>query len=141
MYSIILILSCVISTYISLRQPGAARVLDHSQGKGNKTDVIICTQCGKKNADEARFCEKCDKKLQSSRQSVELTDSSNYWVESFKHEGISPFSKQSLWKMVEAWGYIALLIGVAAGCFFYKVWWPLYPTVGLLGLVAWLRRL
>ena len=103
--------------------------------------MIICTQCGEKNSDEIRFCEKCGKKLQSSRQSTSLTDSSNYWMESFKHEGISPLSKVSLLRMVEAWGYIVVLVAVTIACLIYETWWPLYPAVGVLGLIAWLRRL
>ena len=103
--------------------------------------MIICTRCGEKNSDEIRFCEKGGKKLQSSRQSTLLTDQSSYWVESFKHEGISPRSKLSLWRMVEAWGYVAVLVAVAVGCSIYEVWWPLYPAVGILAIVGWFRQI
>jgi len=103
--------------------------------------VIICTKCGEKNSDEIRFCPKCGKKLQSSRQPTVLTDSSSSRLESFKHEGVSPQSWTSLMRMVEAWGYVALLVAVAVACAIYKTWWPLYPAVGLLGLMAWYRQI
>lgn len=62
-------------------------------------------------------------------------------MESFKHEGVPVQSRMSLWRMVEAWGYVAVLVAVAVVCSIYEVWWPLYPAVGILGLAAWLRRI
>ncbi|MBI9078749.1 MAG: zinc-ribbon domain-containing protein [Pseudodesulfovibrio sp.] len=104
--------------------------------------MIICTKCGEKNSDEIRFCTQCGKKLQSSRQClIPLTDSSNRCLESFKHQGVSPGSWTSLMRMVEAWGYVAVLAVVATMCAIWETWWPLYPAVGLIGLMAWIRRI
>jgi len=103
--------------------------------------VITCTQCGVKNSDETRFCTQCGNKLQSNRQPVPSTDPANFWLEPFRHDGMPPESKLSLLRMVEAWGYVAVLVAVAIGCTVYSTWWPMYPAVGLLGLLAWLRRI
>ncbi|RWU02788.1 zinc ribbon domain-containing protein [Pseudodesulfovibrio sp. S3] len=102
--------------------------------------MITCTKCGEKNSDDTRFCAKCNNKLQSIRQTVSFENPSGAPLESFRHQNMPPDSWRSLKRMIEAWGYLALLAAVAAGCAFYDTWWPLYPTVALLGLVLWLRR-
>ncbi|WP_229597031.1 hypothetical protein [Pseudodesulfovibrio sediminis] len=43
-------------------------------------------------------------------------------------------------RMVEAWAYVLVLLGVGAGCAYFTTWWPMYPTVGILGLLLWFRR-
>ncbi|MDD3311899.1 hypothetical protein [Pseudodesulfovibrio sp.] len=46
-----------------------------------------------------------------------------------------------LGRMVEAWAYVIVLAAVASACAWKEVWWPLYPAVGIIGLVAWLRKI
>ncbi|WP_285906293.1 zinc-ribbon domain-containing protein [Pseudodesulfovibrio pelocollis] len=103
--------------------------------------MITCTGCGKRNADEARFCEECGRKLQSSRRANPADDSSGRPLSPFRHQGIDPLARASLWRMVEAWAYVLVLGGVAAVCLVREMWWPMYPAVALLGLIAWLRRI
>ena len=43
--------------------------------------------------------------------------------------------------MIEAWCYLGVLVAVAVVCAFHEVWWPLYPAVGLLSLLLYLRRI
>lgn len=51
----------------------------------------------------------------------------------------------SLWegikRLIEAWVYILVLVVVAVVCFVIQTWWPLYPAVGLLVLLAYHRRI
>jgi len=70
-----------------------------------------------------------------------LTDSSSSRLERFEHEGVSPEARLSLKRMFEAWGYVAVLGGIAVACLLYEIWWPMYPAVGLLGILIWLRRI
>lgn len=103
--------------------------------------MIICTGCGKKNDDESRFCEQCGKKLQSSRAPIFQESPSERPLGQFLHKGVSPESKHTLRRMIEAWAYIMLLGGVFGACLHYKTWWPLYPAVGVIGLIIWARRI
>ncbi|MUM76107.1 zinc-ribbon domain-containing protein [Pseudodesulfovibrio sp. F-1] len=103
--------------------------------------MIICTGCGTKNDDEARFCEECGRKLQSSRRTAPTGASPGAPLSRFRHQGIAPGTRTSLWRMAEAWAYVLMLAVVGAVCVVREVWWPLYPAVALLGLIAWLRRI
>jgi len=47
----------------------------------------------------------------------------------------------SLKRMLEAWCYLGLLVAVAVGCVAYETWWPLYPTIGVLGLLLFFRKI
>ena len=107
---------------------------------GDICEVITCNKCGAKNSDETRFCERCKNKLQSARQIVPTGESLEPPLESFRHRGVPEDSRRTLMRMIEAWGYVLLLAGVAAGCAVTETWWPLYPTVAVLGLLLWLRR-
>lgn len=103
--------------------------------------MILCTGCGTRNHDESRFCEKCGKKLQSDYRPVEQGDDSCGPLTRFQHNGVAPDLKNDLMRMLEAWGYVLLLGGVATGCYFYKTWWPMYPAIALIALVIWLRKI
>jgi len=103
--------------------------------------VILCTGCGTKNDDEARFCEACGRKLQSSRRATPVDGSPGRTLSRFRHQGLAPGTRISLRRMVEAWIYVLLLAGVGVVCVLREVWWPLYPAVAVLGLIAWLRRI
>lgn len=94
-----------------------------------------------KNDDENRFCEQCGKKLQSSRRTTVLPDQSNSPLEPFTHLGMSEGSRFALGRMLEAWGYVLLLAGVAGACAWFDTWWPLYPAVALIALIARLRKI
>lgn len=102
--------------------------------------MIICTKCGAKSSDETLVCGHCGNKLQSSRRVSMNPTPANAPLERFHHQGLSPDILRSLKRMLEAWGYVLLLGGVAAGCISYRVWWPLYPTVAVIVLLLWLRR-
>lgn len=103
--------------------------------------MIICTGCGKKNEDDVRYCEKCGKKLQSSRMVQTESNDPGGPLGQFRHKGIPTENRLSILRMVEAWGYVAVLGGVVAACAVYRVWWPLYPAVLVLGLLVWMRRI
>lgn len=103
--------------------------------------MIICTGCGKTNDDESRFCEKCGKKLQSSRQPVEPGTGAPAPLTRFEHVGIPEDRWAALKRMMEAWCYLGVLVGVAVVCAVYEIWWPLYPAVGLLGLLLFFRKI
>lgn len=102
--------------------------------------MIICTGCGTKNDDESRHCEKCGKKLQSSRAAYVPEEPKKQPLGQFLHKGVSKDSQNSLKRMIEAWAYIMLLGGVFAACLHYEIWWPLYPAVGVIGLIIWARK-
>lgn len=57
----------------------------------------------------------------------------------------TPEMPPSLWegikRLIEAWVYILVLVVVAVVCFVIQTWWPLYPAVGLLVLLAYHRRI
>lgn len=50
-------------------------------------------------------------------------------------------SKLDLGRMLEAWGCIFLLAGIAVACAWFDTWWPIYPTVALIALFARLRKI
>lgn len=102
--------------------------------------MITCTQCGAKNSDDTLYCKQCNKKLQSTPRQADETPVGKPPLERFEHEGISEDNWKSLRRMLEAWAYLIALVLVAAGCAFYEIWWPMYPTVLLLGVLIWLRR-
>ncbi|WFS63544.1 hypothetical protein LF599_05100 [Pseudodesulfovibrio thermohalotolerans] len=47
---------------------------------------------------------------------------------------------QTVKRMLEAWAYVLVLGSVAGACIAYKVWWPLYPTIAVIALLLWFRR-
>ncbi|BCS90107.1 hypothetical protein PSDVSF_33490 [Pseudodesulfovibrio sediminis] len=102
--------------------------------------MITCTKCGEQNSDETRFCSKCNNKLQSSRKAAPTEEARHHPLEHFQHEGVPTDSWRALMRMVEAWAYVLVLLGVGAGCAYFTTWWPMYPTVGILGLLLWFRR-
>ncbi len=103
--------------------------------------MIICTRCGEKNDDENRFCEQCGKKLQSSRQPTNPNERSSGPLDRFMHRGMPDESRLDLGRMLEAWGYLFLLGGIAAACAWFDTWWPIYPAVALIALLARLRNI
>ncbi len=106
-----------------------------------------CTKCGTASPDETRFCPVCGHKLQSDRQAGEGEQASpgdpagrrdgsrlldfQGWTRPGR--GLGPY--------VEACVLAVILGGGAAACLLTGTVWPLYPLVGLCGLVIWLRRL
>lgn len=122
---------------LSWRDPG----LDLHPARRDNQTVITCTKCGEKNSDDTRFCARCNRKLQSSRRAAPAEDSPvDDPLVSFEHQGMPADAWRDLKRLMEAWGYLLLLAGVAAGCWWYRTWWPLYPTVGLLALLIYFRR-
>ncbi|EGB16462.1 hypothetical protein DND132_3259 [Pseudodesulfovibrio mercurii] len=102
--------------------------------------MITCTKCGTRNADNTLACARCGNKLQSSRRATAGPDTGTAPLEPFRHQGVSPDLLRSLKRMLEAWAYVLILGSVAAACIVYRIWWPLYPTVALIALLLWLRR-
>lgn len=102
--------------------------------------MITCTKCGEQSPDDTRFCPRCNKKLQSAFQAATPETPTDTPLGAFKHKGVSADQWKSLKRMLEAWGYVLVLAAVATGCFLTRTWWPIYPTVAVLGLLAWLRR-
>lgn len=107
---------------------------------GHNVPVITCTKCGTKNADDTLACARCGNKLQSSRRAAPGRDTSDPPLEPFRHRGVPNDLMRSLKRMLEAWAYVLVLGSVAAACIVYRLWWPLYPTVALIALLLWLRR-
>ena len=106
----------------------------------NINSVITCTKCGEKNSDDTLYCTRCKNKLQSSHRSTVPEQEQPKPLGTFKHEGVPTDAWRSIMRMVEAWAYVLVLAGVAVGCAYTKTWWPMYPAVGLLGLLIWFRR-
>ncbi|MGE4423479.1 MAG: zinc ribbon domain-containing protein [Pseudodesulfovibrio sp.] len=119
---------------------GPGRLLTFLPPDGHNGPVITCTKCGAKNSDDTLACARCGNKLQSSRRAASGPDATDAPLEPFRHEGVPGDLMRSLKRMLEAWAYALLLGGVAAACIVYKIWWPLYPTVVLIALLLWLRR-
>lgn len=116
--------------------------LDLTAARRDNRTVITCTRCGEKNNDDERFCTKCGRKLQSSavfraREETPAAEPLGF----FEHQGVPEDAWQYLKGLMEAWAYLLLLVGVAAGCWWFRTWWPLYPTVGLLALLFLFRRI
>lgn len=101
--------------------------------------MILCTGCGTRNQDENRFCAKCGRKLQSDYKPSDFDSDTGGPLPPFRHNGVAPDLKNDLKRMIEAWCYVVLLGGVAAGCYFYGEWWPMYPALLVLGAIVWLR--
>jgi len=101
--------------------------------------MITCTKCGEQNADDTRFCIRCNKKLQSAFQAPPES-AVNASLGSFEHRGVSADQWKTLQRMLEAWAYVLALAAVAVACFMTRTWWPIYPAVAVLGLLAWFRR-
>lgn len=70
-----------------------------------------------------------------------LTDSSSRPLGPFEHEGVPEDVWHAIKRMFEAWGYVFVLAAVLVVCVIYRIWWPLYPAVGILGLLLYLRRI
>ena len=70
-----------------------------------------------------------------------MSDQSTNPLEPFTHLGMSEDSRSALNRMLEAWGYVLLLAGVAGACAWFDTWWPLYPAVALIALIARLRKI
>lgn len=116
--------------------------LDLLRAGGDNRPVITCTRCGEKNSDDTRFCTRCNRKLQSSLRAAPAdTRPGDEPLEGFRHRGVPDDVWLAVRRMIEAWAYLLILAGVGAACWWYRTWWPLYPTVGLLGLLIWLRRI
>lgn len=47
----------------------------------------------------------------------------------------------SLRRLMEAWAYLLVLLGVGGYCFYKEIWWPLYPAITVIGVLLWLRRI
>lgn len=104
--------------------------------------MITCTKCGEKNSDDTRFCTRCNWKLQSSRQEAADNETpADRPLSAFRHQGIPVDVRRDLLRLIEASGYALVLAGVAGACWWYRVWWPLYPAVAVLALLVFLRRL
>ena len=103
--------------------------------------MITCTKCGEKNSDDTRFCTRCNRKLQSSFRSGNAEDSPvDEPLEAFRHLGMRGTAWHELKRMFEAWAYVILLAGVVGGCYWFRTWWPIYPTVAVLALLIFFRR-
>ena len=108
-----------------------------------------CNKCGSEIPDEERFCPICGHKLQSDRlsggEAPEGQDGTpgpggdrpsrllDFQGWSRPERGIGPY--------VEACAYAVILAAGVAACLAAGVYWPLYPLLAVLGLVAWRRRL
>ncbi|WP_319542629.1 zinc ribbon domain-containing protein [uncultured Pseudodesulfovibrio sp.] len=114
--------------------------LDLTEPTRNINTVITCTKCGEKNSDDTLICSRCKNKLQSLHRSTAQGQQQPRPLETFRHEGVPTDAWRSIMRMVEAWAYVLVLAGVAAACAYTKTWWPMYPAVGLLGLLIWYRQ-
>lgn len=106
-----------------------------------------CSKCGTQSPDATRFCPVCGNKLQSDRSPGPGGDDGTAaggqtepprrlldfqgWVS--PRRGLGPF--------IEASVYAAALLAAVVVCVVYGHFWPLYPVIAVLALVAWLRRL
>lgn len=105
-----------------------------------------CSKCGTQSPDTTRFCPVCGNKLQSGRGpgGNEGTEEESRPEEPGRHlldfQGWGA-SRHGFGRYVEASVYAAVLSAGVVGCLIYGHFWPLYPMLGVLGLVAWLRRL
>lgn len=102
--------------------------------------MIVCTRCGVNNPDEGRLCVSCGHKLQSMR---------SPGPEMQQKEFLSPLQSSGrggkslralLWRCLEVWGVLVLMLGAAAWTLAEKRWEPGVALVGLAGVYAWLRR-
>jgi hypothetical protein len=120
---------------------GGRRPLTFRLSGGHNGLVITCTKCGAGSSDDTLACPRCGNKLQSSRRAApSRTDPADTPLEPFRHHGVPSDLMRTLKRMLEAWAYVLILIGVAAACIVYRIWWPLYPVVALIALLLWLRR-
>ncbi|QJB55163.1 zinc-ribbon domain-containing protein [Pseudodesulfovibrio sp. zrk46] len=103
--------------------------------------MIVCTGCGRKNDDESRFCAKCGKKLQSSRQAMAPSAPEQTRLTRFAHKGLPKDRMMSLRRLLEAFACLCLFVAVGAYCLYFEDWLPMYPTLGLIGLLLWFRKL
>ncbi|WP_187170406.1 zinc-ribbon domain-containing protein [Salidesulfovibrio onnuriiensis] len=102
--------------------------------------MIICTRCGAPNLDEARFCAKCRHKLQSSRKAVQTEDSSWQRLEKMTNR-FSEKDRAELLRMAEACGYSLAVVAAVVFSTLYGDWRPLYAVIGVVALVAWIRKI
>jgi hypothetical protein len=103
--------------------------------------VITCTKCGARNSDDTLVCADCGNKLQSSRRAAPSNGPvADAPLERFRHQGVSGDLLRTLKRMLEAWAYVLILAGVGTACVVYRIWWPLYPTVVIIALLLWLRK-
>ncbi|NDV20710.1 hypothetical protein GO013_14965 [Pseudodesulfovibrio sp. JC047] len=61
-------------------------------------------------------------------------------MRSFKQQELPHDTWRSIKRMIEAWVYILVLIATSGGCAYTQTWWPIYPVVGILGILLWFRR-
>lgn len=101
--------------------------------------MITCTRCGHANDDRELVCVSCGKKIQSCHYVPPVEEERNQ-LERLNTRQLPPDVWRNLKRMAEAWAYLTLLGAVAAGCWHYRVWWPLYPAVAVIGLIMWVRR-
>lgn len=103
---------------------------------------MICTKCGQENPDEAYACARCGRKLQSARRAGPETggeeDGGRPAFRPFR-----PFEEEPspLGKYFESLAYACILAGGITAGIIYGVYWPIYVLAGIVGLVAWLRRI
>ncbi|WP_243547278.1 zinc ribbon domain-containing protein [Pseudodesulfovibrio tunisiensis] len=103
--------------------------------------MITCTGCGRKNPDDARCCEGCGRKLQSGRFGAPQESGGTRPLERFSSGSMSDAARSELWRMVEAWGYVAVVLAALGACLYTGRLWPLYPAVAVVALLLWLRKI
>ncbi len=54
---------------------------------------------------------------------------------------MSDAARSELWRMVEAWGYVAVVLAALGACLYTGRLWPLYPAVAVVALLLWLRKI
>ena len=100
--------------------------------------MIICTKCGTKNPDDSSACQKCGKKLQSTRSVKEEKPRRPKLEEEIRFSFWAKCA-QGKQRFIEAWAYVAIVVGVSYLSVSKEVYWPIYVVVALAFILAKLR--
>lgn len=102
---------------------------------------MICTKCGQENPDEAYACSRCGRKLQSARRAGPEAGGGEGERPEFTPFRLFGEEPSPLAKYFEALAYALILAGGIAAGIWFGIYWPIYVLAGVIGLVAWLRRI